>query len=165
MSCTEKTAHIRTPDVRDGARIHEFVRQCPPLECNSAYAYLLIARHFNGTSAIAEDPEGMIGFVAGYRLPDPSDVLFIWQVGVSPRARGSGLARRMLEYIVSRPSATPLRYLEATVAPSNESSRRLFRRFAAGLGAPCEEIPFFEPEHFGGGNHEAEALFRIGPFR
>lgn len=156
---------LRHPDLADGAGIHALAAQCPPLESNSCYSYVLIASHFRDTSAVAEDGEGLLGFVAAYRRPDAPGVLFVWQVGVSARARGAGVARRLLSHLIRHPAPVPVRYLEATVAPSNTASQRLFRALAAEHGVICEETPYLEPGHFGGGNHEAEALFRLGPFR
>lgn len=145
--------------------MHAFVQDCPPLELNTAYAYVLLATHFSASSAVAEDQEGLLGFVVGYRLPEEQETLFVWQIGVHARARGLGLGKRLLQHLIERTDTVPVRYLEATVAPSNEASQRLFRGFAKFLNAPCEERPCFEPEHFGGSQHESEALFRVGPFR
>lgn len=156
---------LRPPKNTDGAAIAELVRQCPPLEQNSTYAYVLIASHFATTSVVAEDRDGLAGFVAGYRLPADPSVWFVWQVGVHQRARGLGLGRKLLRHVIERPDFSPVRFLEATIAPSNAASRRLFQGLAHEMAVPCEDGPYFEPAHFGGAEHEAESLFRIGPFR
>lgn len=156
---------FRHPHLADGKALFACVRACPPLEVNSEYAYLLFATHFRTTSALVEDRSGVLGFVAGYRLPQDPSTLFVWQIAVHPRARGLGLAKKLLGHLVARPAFEAVRFLEATVSPSNEASQHLFRGFAKARAAPCEEQPYFEPEHFGGGAHEAEALFRVGPFR
>lgn len=165
MSTSHDDLVFRSPKVEDGSRLHAFVKACPPLEVNTEYAYLLFATHFSATSALVEDDEGILGFVMGYRLPEDASVLFVWQIAVHSRARGLGLGKKILHHLISRPALEPVRYLEATVAPSNSASQRLFRGFAAEKSVPCEDRPYFEPDHFGGGSHEAEALFRVGPFR
>lgn len=165
MSTPQQTLVIRPTKAKDGARIHHLVQQCPPLEVNTAYAYALLATHFGRTTAVAENGDGLAGFAAGYRLPDATDTLFIWQIGVHERGRGLGLGQALLMELIGRDDPAPVRYLEATVSPSNTASRRLFRGLAERLGVPCEERDYFEPEHFGGGDHEPEALFRVGPLR
>jgi L-2,4-diaminobutyric acid acetyltransferase len=57
------------------------------------------------------------------------------------------------------------RFLETTITPSNEASRRLFLSLARDLEARCRVTSFFSEEDFGGENHEAEDLFRIGPLQ
>lgn len=165
MNAKAPTLLVRPPEVADAVPMLDLVRRCPPLEVNSGYAYLLLATHFAQSSAVAVDEEGLVGFVAGYRLPSDPSVWFVWQVGVNGRARGAGLGRALLRHVIARPDFTPIRYLEATIAPSNLASRRLFQGFAREQVVPCEERPCFEAAHFGGGDHEAESLFRIGPFR
>lgn len=165
MNAKAPTLLVRPPEVADAVPMLDLVRRCPPLEVNSGYAYLLMATHFAQSSAVAVDEEGLVGFVAGYRLPSDPSVWFVWQVGVNGRARGAGLGRALLRHVIARPDFTPIRYLEATIAPSNLASRRLFQGFAREQVVPCEERPCFEAAHFGGGDHEAESLFRIGPFR
>lgn len=156
---------VRPPEVTDGSALRDLVRQCPPLEVNTGYAYLLLATHFAASSAVAVDEKGLVGFVLGYRLPADPSVWFVWQVGVHGRARGAGLGRMLLRHVLDRPDFGSVRYLEATIAPSNLASRRLFEGFAREREVACEALPYFEPTHFGDGNHEAESLFRIGPFR
>ena len=164
MQLSQTHVNVRPPTTADGAKIHTFVQQCPPLEVNTGYAYLLFTTHFRTTCAVAEDPEGIAGFVMGYRLPDDPETLFVWQIGVHERTRGTGLDTQLLNDLLQRPADPPVRYVAATVAPSNTASQRLFRRFAQRASVDCEERPCFEPKHFGGGAHEAETLFRLGPF-
>lgn len=144
--------------------MHALASACPPLEPNTCYAYLLLCTHFAPSCLLAEDADGPLGYIAGYRIPERPDTLFVWQIGVHARGRGQGLGKRMLHALLAQPANADARFLETTVAPDNEPSQRLFRSFAKALGAACEESDFFEPSHFGGASHEAERLFRIGPF-
>lgn len=136
------------------------------LDVNSPYAYLLVCSHFAGTSVVADDPEagGLIGFVASYRLPEDPDVLFVWQVGVSPRQRKRGIGRKLLHGLLQRPGNAGVRYLHATVTPSNTASDRLFRAFADAIAAPCSTAEEYPADMFPVGGHEPEVLYRIGPF-
>jgi L-2,4-diaminobutyric acid acetyltransferase len=160
---TTNLTRIRAPERGDGSTVWRLARDSGALELNSAYAYLLWCDRFADSSALAEVDGQPAGFVCGFRPPRQPDTLFVWQVAVHEDRRGMGLAGRMIAWILGRDPA--LRFLEATVAPSNTASQRLFRSIARSLGCPCDESPHFRPEEFPEGNHEAEHLFRIGPIR
>ncbi len=156
---------MRAPDQRDGGAMWRFVREFGGLELNTGYAYVIFGAHFTDTSIVAYDRDGdLAGFVLGYRPPTHPDALFVWQVGVSPKHRGQGIARRLLLSMLERDVLKDVHYLEATVTPSNAASQRLFRSVARQLGTSCEEKPFLGADLFGEDGHEAEDLFRIGPF-
>lgn len=57
--------------------------------------------------------------------------------------------------------------MEATVTPTNDASRNLFKGFARRTGSECVITPsFFREEDFPAlePKHAAEDLFRIGPY-
>lgn len=155
---------MREPNPSDGAPIRDLIASCPPLDVNSTYCYLLIASHFHATSVVAGEEGALGGFVSGYLKPEDPETLFIWQVAVGSKARGQGLARRMIEHILARPACANVRRLETTVSPSNAASRALFQSLARRLGAACETRVLFGEKAFGGEQHESEELYRIGPF-
>ncbi|WP_019938865.1 diaminobutyrate acetyltransferase [Bordetella sp. FB-8] len=157
---------LRAPSKTDGQFVHRLVAQCPPLDLNSLYAYLLLSEHHAQTCALAEDDaRQVVGFVSAYIPPRHPDVLFVWQVAVHPRARGSGLGRRMLWHLLERPAASAIRYIETTVSPGNAASRAVFAGLARKLDAGCSDTALFGPELFGQEEHEEERLLRIGPFQ
>lgn len=151
------------PGLKDGAAIWSLVRNCGTLEANSAYAYLVLGAHFAETSVIAERGGRLAGFVWGFLSPSDPDALFVWQIGVAAEARGEGVGRELLKRLLSRPACDDVRYLEATVTPSNDASAALFRAVARDLEAPCVVTQGFPREVFPEGAHEPEKLFRIGP--
>jgi len=155
---------LGAPCVRDGAAIHRLVDACKPLDLNSTYAYLLLCEHFAETCVRAERVGRTVGFVSAYRPPQRRNVIFVWQVAVAEEMRGQGLARAMLQELLARSALRGCRYLETTVSPSNEASRRLFHGLARELGAPVNERVLFGEHDFGEEHHECEALIRIGPF-
>ena len=155
---------LGAPGARDGAAIHRLVDACKPLDVNSIYAYLLLCEHFAETCVRAERSGRTVGFISAYRPPQKAEVIFVWQVAVAEEVRGQGLARAMLHELLSRPALRGCRYLETTVSPSNEASRRLFDGFAREVRAPVTEQILFCEQDFGGENHEQEVLIRIGPF-
>ena len=156
---------LRPPVRRDGPALHALVARCPPLDLNSVYLYLLLTEHFPDTCILAEDHDGLLGMVSGYRPPGRDDTLFVWQVAVDPRARGRGLGLTMLSGLLARRTDRPLRWVETTVGPGNQASRRLFTKLAARLAAPLSETALFDAVLFNSQEaHEAEPLLRIGPF-
>ncbi|MGB6009105.1 MAG: diaminobutyrate acetyltransferase [Castellaniella sp.] len=154
---------MRPPRRADGPALHALVAHCPPLDLNSVYLYLLLTEHFSQTCIVAEDDRGVLGMVSAYLPPGRDDVLFVWQVAVHSRARGLGLGLRMLRQLLRRPGTRPVRWVETTVGPGNQASRRLFARLASQMGAPVHESALFEAALFGADAHAAEPLLRIGP--
>jgi L-2,4-diaminobutyric acid acetyltransferase len=156
---------FRVPKQSDARAIHQLVAGCKPLDLNSTYAYLLLCTHFAGTCAVAEEGGEILGFVSGYREPAEPSTLVVWQVAVSPQARGRGLAKAMLNEILSRPECRGVTQLEATVSPTNKPSRNLFESLAREHQAACSWTPLFHAAHFGNELHEEEQLLRISPLR
>ncbi|WP_141779139.1 diaminobutyrate acetyltransferase [Nocardioides albertanoniae] len=154
---------FRSPNLEDGQHLWRMAREARVLDVNTSYAYLLWARDFAETSIIATIDDDPGGFVTGYRRPDDPETLMIWQVAVGDQYRGQGLASRMLDDLVDRSSDAPVRHLETTITADNSASIALFTSFANARKAPIERTPLFEAEMFPDG-HDAELLFRIGPF-
>lgn len=154
---------IRGPRPQDGRRMHALLDKIGGLERNTGYAYVLVSDHFSSTSVVAEEAGHLVGFVAAYLIPSRPDTVFVWQVGVHPGLRGRGVGRSLLRAVVDRPGCTEVGYLEATVAPSNTASRRLFESFASTQGAEFNWSDGY-PESFFENPHEPERLIRIGPF-
>lgn len=154
---------VRRPRREDGARIHALVKQCPPLDVNSEYCYLLLCSHFAATCTVAERDGELLGFQTGYIRPDEPAVLFIWQIAVGAEGRGAGLGTRMVEDLLQSLPPNTIRYLEQTVTKSNAASRALFESIARRLDTTVEESLLFDSRSFSSGNHESEYLLRIGP--
>ncbi len=155
---------LRTPCKADGAGIHQLISECPPLDLNSVYTYLLLSEHFAGTSVLAGEGDTLEGFISGYLVPSRPDTLFVWQVAVHANARGKGLGKRMLSHLLQRPDLSHVQYIETTVGPDNLASRGMFNSLARTLNAPVLETPMFDRAMFGRHGHEDEPLLRIGPF-
>jgi L-2,4-diaminobutyric acid acetyltransferase len=155
---------IRSATARDGAAVWRLVKGSQVLDVNSSYAYLLFLDHFGDTSVVAEEEGEIVGFVTGFRPPREPDAVFVWQVAVAESMRGRGLARRLLDALVRLPGCRGVRTMLTTVTPSNAPSQALFRSFARGVDAEVAVTEHFGEDHFPEGGHEAEELYRIGPF-
>lgn len=153
-------ARLRPPTPGDGQSLWRLAGDVG-LDLNSPYFYVLWGDRFADTSTVAETGDGeMVGFVAGLRVPRDPDTLFVWQIGVGRAARRTGLGGRMLDELLERTGAT---WLEATVTPSNAASAALFTGVSE---RHCVELivsSAYGEDQFPPG-HEAELLYRIGPF-
>ncbi|HLR18083.1 MAG TPA: diaminobutyrate acetyltransferase [Alcanivoracaceae bacterium] len=162
---TSPTITLRKPESKDGARVHKLISECKPLDENSTYCNLLQCTHFADTCVAAENEEGeLVGFISGYIPPKQQNVLFIWQVAVHEKARGQGLAKRMLSDIVDREECADVQYIETTITPDNKASWGMFTSFAASRNIPTEEFILFDSQIHFCGEQDSEHLLRIGPF-
>ncbi len=155
---------LERPAVKDAAQIHDLIACCKPLDVNSTYAYLLLCLHFRDTCVVARSSAGIAGFVSAYIPPQSPDTIFVWQVAVHPDAQGAGLGKRMLRELLGRESLSAVSYLETTVSPTNAPSRRMFLSVSRALSCACREQLLFDEVAFGGEQHEAEVLLKLGPF-
>jgi L-2,4-diaminobutyric acid acetyltransferase len=153
---------LRKPEMADGAALNLLARLNPPLDMNSVYCNVLQCTHFADTCVVAEKEGELVGYVTGYLMPADPSIYFLWQVGVSPAARGCGLATRMIRAILSRDFCRGVRELNTTVTPSNQASRALFAGFAKKEGAEMTEEAHYYPSSVLDGDEE-ESLFRIRP--
>lgn len=100
---------FREPSRTDGDDVYALITECPPLDINSSYCNFLQATHFSKTCVLAEKDGDLAGFISGYQKPDEPNTLFIWQVAVSPRYRGKGLAFSMLTTLLERKKTSAYR--------------------------------------------------------
>jgi len=154
---------IRKPKIKDGPSIYDLVTRSEPLDVNSRYLYLLQCSHFANTCAVAESDGSVQAFISAYVLPDQPDRLFVWQVAVDASLRGQGVAGRLVAHLLARPHLAAIRYVEATVNPSNNASRNLFASMARKHNCEMTESMLFEAGLFGADAHESEILLHVGP--
>lgn len=146
----------------DGRDMWRFVNEAGVLELNQSYAYVLMCQHFGNTCLVAETDDKMVGFVLAYVPPRQPDTVFVWQIGVARDVRGRGVGLHLLRHLLALDGCRNVRYLEASVTPSNKPSQNLFRAFARKWGVSCRKLPFF-PSEFFPEKHEPEYLYRVGP--
>lgn len=156
---------LRAPSLTDGEHLWNLARRNAPLEVNSPYSYVLLARLFAGTCVVAERNAEPVGFVSAFICPADAGTLFVWQIAVDASARGKGLGRELLHHLLARPACDHIRFLEATVTSSNTASHSLFRSLARELDVPIAVSVGWAPELFPEGAHEREDIVRIGPLR
>lgn len=154
-----KLRNVEKKDIREVYKL--LVHNRPFVGLNSRYTYLLLAKDFSDTCIVAEHDGKVVAFSSGYICPNNKDTLFNWEIVVHEDYRGNGLQKRMLLFQLRNAGVS---YLECTVNPSNEVSKRNFRELAKALKTQCKEEMIFSEKDFDNDGHEAEVLFRIGPF-
>lgn len=155
-----KTLVLRKPRSTDGSEIWELVRACKPLDENSMYCNLVQAEHFSDTCVVAELNGQIVGWVSGHMIPN-EDALFVWQVAVSPKARGLGLGKKMLEHLIGRDACAEATQLNTTITKDNEASWALFRSFARDLGGELSDEAHYKKELHFDGHHATEHMVTI----
>ena len=155
---------LRAPTPEDGSDVWDLIRDCRPLDENSMYCNLIQCEHFSDTCVIAELDGEVVGWVSGLIPPSEPDTLFVWQVAVGAKARGMGVARRMLEHLLARPACSEVTQLKTTITADNEASWALFNSFADRLDATLERDAHYEKEAHFGGRHDTEYMVTIADF-
>ncbi len=157
----EGTVTFRKPIREDGAEIWELIRSCKPLDENSMYANLLQSDHFRDTCVVAELDGAIVGWISAYLMPQDAECVFVWQVAVSPDARGIGLGTRMLGALMRREETSDAKRMQTTITLDNDASWALFRKFAEKSGADLSsEAHFTRDTHFQG-EHATEHMVTI----
>lgn len=151
---------LRKPNATDGAAIWELVRDCKPLDENSMYCNLVQSEHFRDTCVLAELNGEVVGWISGHMIPN-KDAFFVWQVAVSPKARGLGLGRQMLAHLVMRDECADAQTLKTTITEDNDASWALFRSFARAVGGELTDSPHYRSETHFGGRHDTEHMVTI----
>jgi len=158
---------FRAPVANDGPAMYDLVDRSHPLDLNSRYCYLILCEHFSSTSVVAEQKSEhssqIVALLTAYIPPEKLDTLFVWQIAVDASMRGQGIAKKLLADVLSRPAMKSIRYVEATVNPSNDASRNIFRALAKQYQTEINEDLLFETSLLGDGDHEQENLVRVGP--
>ncbi len=155
----------RMPNVQDGGRVWELVRDSGVLELNSAYSYLMLFDMFRETCCVADAEGNITGFISAIRKPSDPETLFVWQVGVALEMRGQGVGKELIRQLLHRKENSGIHYLEATIGSHNIPSSKLFQAVAEELKTKCVVTNYYASGLFPGeGQHDDELLYRIGPF-
>ncbi len=156
-----KDVQFRKPEAEDGASIWELIGACKPLDENSMYCNLIQCDHFRDTCILAELDGAPVGWISGYVLPSDAESFFVWQVAVSEKARGLGLAKRMLEQLLERDECQGVTRMQTTITKDNDASWALFRSFADAQDAELDHEAHFESDTHFQGEHDTEHMVTI----
>ncbi|SEO16988.1 diaminobutyrate acetyltransferase [Salinihabitans flavidus] len=161
---TDDGLTLRAPTSEDGADVWQLIQDSGPLDENSMYCNILQCDQFGDTCVVAELDGTVVGWVSAFIEPSDPESLFIWQVAVDAKARGMGVARRMLDHLLAREICAGVTRLRTTITADNEASWALFNSFADRMDADLEREPHYEREEHFEGRHATEYMVTIGEF-
>ena len=137
-----RTPKLRKPNAEDGAAIWRLIRDCKPLDENSLYANLIQADHFRDTCVVAEMDGDIVGWISGHMIP-AQDAFFVWQVAVSPKARGLGLGKTMLMELVNSDETEDAKTLKQTITRDKDHTGGRVPRLAKHVRHEPPDAPLY----------------------
>lgn len=131
------TIAIRPVSETDAVLLHRLAVLCPPLDVHTHYTYWVLC-HLSGNGCfVAEDDGVPVGFTTSLR---DGDSIFLWQIGILPSHRGTGLSSRLIGAVVEHAGAQGVAELQFSIDPSNVASRAAFAAFAEGTQSSLTRI-------------------------
>ncbi|OEU87398.1 acetyltransferase [Streptomyces abyssalis] len=82
----------------------------------------LFLQFFSSTSLVLEDDTGITAFLVGFHSADNEDEAYVHFVGVNPKLRGQGVARRLYTVFLQRAAEAGRREVRAITSPANTGS-------------------------------------------
>jgi ribosomal protein S18 acetylase RimI-like enzyme len=125
---------VRHAEPADYGRVIEVIDQWWGGRAMAAMLPKLFFVHFRDTSFVAEDDEGLAGFLCGFRSQTYDDEAYIHFVGVDPDRRASGLGRALYHRFFE--AIAPRTVVRAVTSPVNERSVAFHRA----LGFEVERV-------------------------
>ena len=125
---------IRAAAPEDYARVNDVIDEWWGGRQMAAMLPKLFFVHFADTSFVAEDGDGLAGFLVGFRSQTFDDEAYVHFVGVDPGRRGSGLGRALYERFFA--AVAPRTTIRAVTSPVNERSVAFHRA----LGFDVERV-------------------------
>jgi L-2,4-diaminobutyric acid acetyltransferase len=151
-------AEVRPGTEQDINAIVDLVSQLKPLVPHARYAYWNLLSNFGDSCFVAEDEERVVGLMTSHPTSTPPDEWFIWQAGVLPEYRGTGLIDQLYDSVADAARQHGAIALRATIETDNPRSLGAFTRFATRLGSTVDEQDRFNLE---GQDAPDEVLYRI----
>ena len=150
---------LRHPVLEDGTAVFALVDACKPLDLNSHYLYLLQCSHFAPTCVVATLHGEVLAWVSGYIPPKQTDTFFVWQVAVGEKARGLGLGKKLITWVLAQ--QTGIQKIHTSITPDNAASWGLFKSLARDWGSDLTSRDWFDKQSHFGGRHNTEVLVEI----
>jgi L-2,4-diaminobutyric acid acetyltransferase len=150
---------LRHPVLEDGTAVFDLVDACKPLDLNSHYLYLLQCSHFAPTCVVATLHGEVVAWVSGYIPPNRTDTFFVWQVAVGEKARGLGLGKKLITWVLAQQKG--IQKIHTSITPDNAASWGLFKSMARDWGSDLTSRDWFDKQSHFGGRHNTEVLVEI----
>ena len=120
---------IRNIKISDLKHLRKLIKDCHPLGFHTLYTYWVLAYHFKELTFVAEENGNLVGYISGLESKRFKNTWFIWQIGVIPSFRGSGLSQKLLKHFFEKAKENYIRYIQVTIDPNNLASLKCFKRF------------------------------------
>ncbi|MFY9806593.1 MAG: GNAT family N-acetyltransferase [Pseudonocardiaceae bacterium] len=116
----------------------------------------LFLDHFWATSRVADDENGLAGFLVAFVSPSQPELAYLHFLGVRPDRRRHGLAASLYGEFLAYASSVGCRQARAVTAPRNEGSIRFHQRLGFDVSAPM-------PNYNGAGQAKVTFTRFLGP--
>jgi L-2,4-diaminobutyric acid acetyltransferase len=139
------TAEIRVSEPGDAGALYHLAARLAPLTVHTPYTYWVLCTYGVGHCFLAIKDSEPVGFVTGFLSSAQPYVMLVWQVGVVPELRGTGLADRLLDRLAEAARAEGAVRIDATIAEKNSSAKAAFERLAKRVDSrlrPIEHVNF-----------------------
>lgn len=134
---------IRESTGSDAMNVHALVGQLPPLTHHTPYTYWNLFSNFSDSCFVAINEGKTVGFVTSHPTTTPPQEWFIWQAGILPEYRRTGLRDALGARVIGAAMKSGAVALTTTIEADNTRSLGSFQRAAHRLGATIEEIDRF----------------------
>ena len=131
---------IRESQERDVSDIYNLVPNLAPLTPHTRYTYWNLFRNFANCCFIAVDEDQLIGFITSHPTTSPPNEWFIWQAGVVPEYRGTGLIDVLQDCVIEVARQKGALAINTSIETDNPRSLGAFNRMAVRLGTAMNEV-------------------------
>ena len=131
---------IRNIKICDLKNIRELIKKCFPLDFHTLYTYWVLAYHFQEFCFVAEKKNELIGYISGLVSNRKDNTAFIWQIGVTPEYRGTGLSQKLLYHFFDSVQKNHIKYVQVSIDPKNIASLKCFRKFVQATNRTMRKI-------------------------
>lgn len=159
---------FRGVESRDAAKLQAFAASCPPLDPHTTFSYWVLGAYEHGLCYIAEDLANgnrIVGMALAVASADDVSRLYLWQIGVAPEYRRSGIGMTLLYALAHSALRMGRPTWDVSIAPENIASRGLLERFVVKRGGSMDVVGNVDVTdvHYGIADHEELFRLHIGP--
>lgn len=136
---------VRKGKEQDANDIYRLVPLLAPLTVHTSYTYWNLFRNFGDSCFIAADGKEPVGFITSHPTTTPKSEWFIWQAGILPEYRGTGIIDTLQDRVIDIALSSGATALNTSIEIDNLRSLGAFNRMAVRLGTTMEEIGRYYP--------------------
>ena len=126
---------FRAPQASDAAEISLLLKESGAPTHSELHRSLLQSDQFRETCGVVEIAGDIVGWISAYLPPFDPESLYVWQIAVSKKARGLGVAHRMLLDLMNRDICDGVRRLQISIRFDDPDGWEFIQRYADIRGA------------------------------